>query len=276
MSHLRLQIGAKIADALGVSFIVGSVQIALYGQLMHRLKPALKSSVSQAAASKACNDVPMRVSAVPSRDRSAVEQRGGPAGRRLLVVSHPAVVSVNQEVYRELARRGWNVTIVVPSRWRHEYSHAVVHPAGARRAGGRAAAHAGRLPGPPAAPLLSDAAAASRCARSRPDVALRRGRAVRALGHPVGPRVQPAGHPVRRAVLREHRPGPAPAGALAALAGAARGRVRGRPLAQRRAPGARVGRRGRGRARPARPCPAGTARRRARERSPSRSATRAG
>jgi glycosyltransferase involved in cell wall biosynthesis len=44
---------------------------------------------------------------------------------RLLIVSHPAVVSVNQEVYRELARRGWNVTIVLPSRWRNEYSKAV-------------------------------------------------------------------------------------------------------------------------------------------------------
>src|SRR6266849_7389170 len=44
------------------------------------------------------------------------------AARRVLVVSHPAVVTVNQEVYRELARRGWEVTIVVPSRWRHDYS----------------------------------------------------------------------------------------------------------------------------------------------------------
>lgn len=41
---------------------------------------------------------------------------------RLLVVSHPAVVSVNQEVYRELARRGWQLTLVLPSRWRHDYS----------------------------------------------------------------------------------------------------------------------------------------------------------
>ncbi|MGA2321435.1 MAG: glycosyltransferase family 4 protein [Solirubrobacteraceae bacterium] len=47
---------------------------------------------------------------------------------RLLVVSHPAVVNVNQEVYRELARRGWPVTIVVPSRWRHAYSKAAVAP----------------------------------------------------------------------------------------------------------------------------------------------------
>ena len=53
-------------------------------------------------------------------------RRGAPT--RLLVVSHPAVVSVNQEVYRELARRGWEVTIVLPSRWRHEYSRAVMAP----------------------------------------------------------------------------------------------------------------------------------------------------
>jgi glycosyltransferase involved in cell wall biosynthesis len=48
--------------------------------------------------------------------------------RRLLVVSHPAVVSVNQEVYRELARRGWELTIVVPDRWRHPYSDSDVIP----------------------------------------------------------------------------------------------------------------------------------------------------
>jgi len=48
--------------------------------------------------------------------------------QRLLVASHPAVVSVNQEVYRELARRGWEVTIVVPSRWRHSYSPGFVTP----------------------------------------------------------------------------------------------------------------------------------------------------
>jgi glycosyltransferase involved in cell wall biosynthesis len=49
-------------------------------------------------------------------------------GRRLLVVSHPAIVSVNQEVYKELADRGWQVTIVLPSRWRHSYSEGAVAP----------------------------------------------------------------------------------------------------------------------------------------------------
>jgi glycosyltransferase involved in cell wall biosynthesis len=50
------------------------------------------------------------------------------AAVRLLVVSHPAVVDVNQEVYRELSRRGWQLELVVPRRWRHEYSHADVTP----------------------------------------------------------------------------------------------------------------------------------------------------
>jgi glycosyltransferase involved in cell wall biosynthesis len=48
--------------------------------------------------------------------------------RRLLVVSHPAVVSVNQEVYRELTRRGWNVKMVIPRHWRHSYAKGVVTP----------------------------------------------------------------------------------------------------------------------------------------------------
>jgi glycosyltransferase involved in cell wall biosynthesis len=61
-------------------------------------------------------------------DRPTGERRGVVHERRLLVVSHPSVVSVNQEVYRELARRGWEVTIVLPDRWRHEYSEADVAP----------------------------------------------------------------------------------------------------------------------------------------------------
>ena len=43
-------------------------------------------------------------------------------------MSHPAVVPVNQEVYRELSRRGWEVTIVTPARWRSEYSQTWMHP----------------------------------------------------------------------------------------------------------------------------------------------------
>jgi glycosyltransferase involved in cell wall biosynthesis len=48
--------------------------------------------------------------------------------RRLLVISHPAVVNVNQVIYRELLQRGWAVTAVVPSRWRHGYSPGPVSP----------------------------------------------------------------------------------------------------------------------------------------------------
>lgn len=47
---------------------------------------------------------------------------------RLLAVSHPSVVSVNQEVYRALQERGWGVTIVLPSRWRSEYSQQDMTP----------------------------------------------------------------------------------------------------------------------------------------------------
>jgi glycosyltransferase involved in cell wall biosynthesis len=48
--------------------------------------------------------------------------------RRLLVVSHPAVVGVNQEVYAELRRRGWEPTVVVPAHWRDEFSGAELRP----------------------------------------------------------------------------------------------------------------------------------------------------
>lgn len=43
-------------------------------------------------------------------------------GCDLLVVSHPAVLPVNQLVYAELARRGYRIELVVPDRWRHEYA----------------------------------------------------------------------------------------------------------------------------------------------------------
>lgn len=42
---------------------------------------------------------------------------------RVLVVSHPCVIDINQCVYLELRRRGWELRIVVPARWRHEYRH---------------------------------------------------------------------------------------------------------------------------------------------------------
>src|ERR1700749_375654 len=45
------------------------------------------------------------------------ERRG-----RLLVISHACVLPVNQHVYVHLAKLGWDLTLVVPATWRHEYS----------------------------------------------------------------------------------------------------------------------------------------------------------
>jgi glycosyltransferase involved in cell wall biosynthesis len=41
--------------------------------------------------------------------------------RRVTVVSHPCVESVNQSVYVALRAHGWEPTLVVPARWRHAY-----------------------------------------------------------------------------------------------------------------------------------------------------------
>ncbi|MDQ6805690.1 MAG: glycosyltransferase family 4 protein [Actinomycetota bacterium] len=41
---------------------------------------------------------------------------------RLLVVSHPSVLAVNQLPYEGLREHGWDPWLVVPSRWRHELS----------------------------------------------------------------------------------------------------------------------------------------------------------
>jgi glycosyltransferase involved in cell wall biosynthesis len=44
---------------------------------------------------------------------------------RVLVVSHPCVLPVNQTVYRVLRQRGWDISVIVPSRWRHAFSESV-------------------------------------------------------------------------------------------------------------------------------------------------------
>jgi glycosyltransferase involved in cell wall biosynthesis len=41
---------------------------------------------------------------------------------RLLVVSHPAVLAVNQLAYAELRRLGWDPFVVTPAMWRNEYA----------------------------------------------------------------------------------------------------------------------------------------------------------
>jgi glycosyltransferase involved in cell wall biosynthesis len=47
---------------------------------------------------------------------------------RLLVVSHPAVLGVNQLIYRELAERGWELHVIVPRSWQGEYSREAIVP----------------------------------------------------------------------------------------------------------------------------------------------------
>jgi glycosyltransferase involved in cell wall biosynthesis len=117
-------------------------------------------------------------------------------GRRLLVVSHPAVVDVNQEVYRELSRRGWQVTIIVPNRWRHEYSQSDVTPRALPGLEDALRPTPVVLPGRPQRHLYL-ARCRSICAQVRPDVAFLEaepyalaatqwGRALRARGIPFG------------------------------------------------------------------------------------------
>jgi glycosyltransferase involved in cell wall biosynthesis len=91
-------------------------------------------------------------------------------GRRLLVISHPAVVNVNQEVYRELARRGWRLEIVVPSRWRHSYSRADITPRALPGLEGSLRPTRVAFPGYPQRHLYVTNPR-SLCARARPDVA---------------------------------------------------------------------------------------------------------
>ncbi len=87
-----------------------------------------------------------------------------------MVISHPAVVNVNQEVYRELVQRGWEVTMVVPSRWRHEYSKAAVTPQALDGMEAALRPTPIALAGRPQRHFYL-ASCRSLCARSRPDVA---------------------------------------------------------------------------------------------------------
>jgi glycosyltransferase involved in cell wall biosynthesis len=115
----------------------------------------------------------------PSRERERpradtrdadLDARHREAGRRLLVISHPAVVSVNQEVYRELGRRGWDLTIIVPSRWRHDYSPSEFAPRALPGLEGSLRPVRIVFPGRPQR-YLHLVNPRSLCASSRPDVA---------------------------------------------------------------------------------------------------------
>jgi glycosyltransferase involved in cell wall biosynthesis len=142
-----------------------------------------------------------------------VATRSPPEGTALLVVSHPAVVNVNQEVYRELMRRGWSVTIVVPDRWRHEYSGAMVTPQALAGMEASLRPTPIALPGRPQRHLYLVNCRAL-CRRLRPDVAFveaepysipaaQWGRALARLGIPFGVQCyenidRPLPPPVRR------------------------------------------------------------------------------
>jgi glycosyltransferase involved in cell wall biosynthesis len=87
------------------------------------------------AGKHACNDVAVSSHAsepdlldVPAAAPGRLTPPSSSRRRRLLVVSHPSVVTVNQEVYLELERRGWDTTIVLPSRWRSEYTGREMEP----------------------------------------------------------------------------------------------------------------------------------------------------
>ncbi len=178
---------------------------------------------SDRRASRPCNDV-----AVPPAPRPAgsphtprpgagaaaadgeAQEDSDPGGRgRLLVVSHPAVVSVNQEVYRELRSRGWDVTIVLPRRWRSEYSGASMRAARAAGDGGRAASDArGARAAAPSATSTSHAA--GRCSSARvPTSRFSRLEPFALAASQWGARAVGSRRALRRAVLREHRPPPA-------------------------------------------------------------------
>jgi glycosyltransferase involved in cell wall biosynthesis len=105
----------------------------------------------------------------PGAHVGASGEDGGALRRGLLVISHPAVVNVNQEVYRELARRGWDVTIVLPSRWRHEYSHAALRPEALEGMHGALRPTPVILPGRPQRHLYLTSCRLQ-CTRSRPQV----------------------------------------------------------------------------------------------------------
>jgi glycosyltransferase involved in cell wall biosynthesis len=98
------------------------------------------------------------------------ESHAASAGRRLMVVSHPAVVNVNQEIYRELARRGWSVTMIVPDRWRHSYSRKSFGPQALEGMEDSLRPTPILFPGSVQRHIYL-ARCRSLCARSRPDVA---------------------------------------------------------------------------------------------------------
>jgi glycosyltransferase involved in cell wall biosynthesis len=66
---------------------------------------------------------------------------------RVLVVSHPCVLGVNQLPYEALREHGWDPWLVVPARWRHDYSSELLAPQRLPALSGRISARRVALPG---------------------------------------------------------------------------------------------------------------------------------
>jgi glycosyltransferase involved in cell wall biosynthesis len=64
----------------------------------------------------------VRVVSATHEDRGVRGNLSASIAGRALVVSHAAVLTVNQLPYAALSQQGWDVDLVVPSTWRHAYS----------------------------------------------------------------------------------------------------------------------------------------------------------
>lgn len=69
------------------------------------------------------------------------------AARRVLIISHPCVLAVNQLPYAALLARGWEPFLVVPARWRHEHAQGLVAPERLAELDGRVAGRRVAFPG---------------------------------------------------------------------------------------------------------------------------------
>src|ERR1700730_2158902 len=49
-------------------------------------------------------------------------QKARASSRNVLIISHPCITPINQSLFAHVeAETGWNITIVLPMRWRNEY-----------------------------------------------------------------------------------------------------------------------------------------------------------